>query len=270
MTIVCRVKPKMNSGNVSDLISNRGGGYNYMFRVGDHNSFFLHTNVAYSGSRAIGLPSTDAPQVLAVRVDGNNDYIQLDNFTTGESLRIPGIAWGGNNNIMKFFYNDNNEYYTGDVYWMYYSKNYVADEELRGLVSYGMCRSFDLTYIVDGDVYKEEQVSYGSEIVLIDAPTKEDYIFSGWSYYPATMPAENVTITGSFVHTSISGVSADAIVKISGNSITLSGANNNTIVIYTTNGALVEKIDNYAGEEIQLDKGIYIISIGGKVVKIRL
>ena len=129
---------------------------------------------------------------------------------------------------------------------------------------------YTLTYIVDGDVYKEEQVAYGSEIVLIDAPTKEDYIFSGWSDYPATMPAENVTITGSFVHTSISGISADAIVKISGNSITLSGANNNTIVIYTTNGALVEKIDNYAGEEIQLDKGIYIISIDGKVVKIRL
>ena len=129
---------------------------------------------------------------------------------------------------------------------------------------------YTLTYIVDGDVYKEEQVAYSSEIVLIDAPTKENYIFSGWSDYPATMPAENVTITGSFVHTSISGISADAIVKISGNSITLSGANNNTIVIYTTNGALVEKIDNYAGEEIQLDKGIYIISIDGKFVKIRL
>ena len=129
---------------------------------------------------------------------------------------------------------------------------------------------YTLTYIVDGDVYKEVQVAYGSEIVPIDAPIKEDYIFSGWSDYPATMPAENVTMTGSFVHTSISGVSADAIVKISGNSITLSGANNNTIVIYTTSGALVEKIDNYAGEEIALDMGVYIVRVGNKTMKVKL
>ena len=197
MTIVCKVKPKMNSGNTSDLISNRGGGYNYMFRVGDHNSFFLHTNVAYSGSRAIGLPGTDAPQVLAVRVDGNNDYIQLDNFTTGESLRIPSIAWGGNNNIMKFFYNDNNEYYTGDVYWMYYSKNYVADEDLRGLVSYGLRKNYNITYIVDGEIYKVERVEEGTPITPI-TPHKEGYTFSGWSGLPQTMPAKDVTVTGEF------------------------------------------------------------------------
>lgn len=197
MTIVCKVKPKMNSGNASDLISNRGGGYNYMFRVGDHNSFFLHTNVAYSESRAIGLPGTDAPQVLAVRVDGNNDYIQLDNFTTGESLRIPSIAWGGNNNIMKFFYNDNNEYYTGDVYWMYYSKNYVADEDLRGLLSYGLRKNYNITYIVDGEIYKVERVEEGTPITPI-TPHKEGYTFSGWSGLPQTMPAKDITVTGTF------------------------------------------------------------------------
>ena len=197
MTIVCKVKPKMNSSNTSDLISNRGGGYNYMFRVGDHNSFFLHTHTAYRESRAIGLHDTDGPQVLAVRVDGNNDYIQLDNFTTGESLRIPGIDWGGDNNIMKFFYNDNNEYYTGDVYWMYYSKNYVADEELRGLVSYGMRRSFDLTYIVDGEVYSVEKVEEGTEITPI-IPHKEGYTFKEWSGLPKNMPARDVTVTAVF------------------------------------------------------------------------
>lgn len=197
MTIVCKVKPKMNSGNASDLISNRGGGYNYMFRVGDHNSFFLHTDIAYRELRAIGLPGTDAPQVLAVRVDGNNDYIQLDNFTTGESLRIPSIAWGGNNNIMKFFYNDNNEYYTGDVYWMYYSKNYVADEDLRGLLSYGLRKNYNITYIVDGEIYKVERVEEGTPITPI-TPHKEGYTFSGWSGLPQTMPAKDITVTGTF------------------------------------------------------------------------
>ncbi|MBR5861158.1 MAG: InlB B-repeat-containing protein, partial [Bacteroidaceae bacterium] len=197
MTIVCRVKPKMNTGNASDLISNRGTGYNYMFRVGDHNSFFLHTKTAYNESRAINLKEHDGSQVLAVRVDGANNYIQLDNFTTGESKRISGVNWGGSDNIMKFFYNEQNEYYIGDVYWMYYSKNYVADKDLRGLVSYGLRKSYNLTYIVDGEVYTVEKIEEGTQITPT-TPYKEGYTFSGWSGLPKTMPARDVTVTGTF------------------------------------------------------------------------
>ncbi len=47
-------------------------------------------------------------------------------------------------------------------------------------------------------------------------------------------------------------------------------AEGKAIVIYTANGALVEKIDSYAGEEIMLDKGLYIVRVGGKSVKVRL
>ena len=129
---------------------------------------------------------------------------------------------------------------------------------------------YTLTYIVDGEVYKEEQVAYGSEIVLLDAPIKDDYVFSGWSDSPVTMPAENVTITGSFVHTSISGVSSDATIKVDGNCVTVSGANNCSVAVYTVSGALVEKIDSYAGEEITLDKGIYVVRVGEKIIKIKL
>ena len=57
---------------------------------------------------------------------------------------------------------------------------------------------YTLTYIVDGEVYATENVAYGSEITLIDEPTKEGYTFSGWSEAPATMPASDVTIEGSF------------------------------------------------------------------------
>ena len=57
---------------------------------------------------------------------------------------------------------------------------------------------YTVTYIVDGEIYAKESVAYGSEIVLIDEPVKEGYTFSGWSEAPATMPAEDVTIEGSF------------------------------------------------------------------------
>ena len=84
------------------------------------------------------------------------------------------------------------------------------------------------------------------------------------------MPATNIAITGSFVQTSISNVSADVTVKINGNCVTVSGAYNNMVVIYTTGGALIEKIDSYTGEEITLDKGVYIIRKGNKAIKVNL
>ena len=58
--------------------------------------------------------------------------------------------------------------------------------------------SYTLTYMVDGVEYKTASVKYGSSITAEAAPTKEGYTFSGWSDIPATMPAHDVTVTGTF------------------------------------------------------------------------
>ena len=58
--------------------------------------------------------------------------------------------------------------------------------------------AYKLTYMVDGEVYKTLSYDYGSTITSEPAPTKEGYTFSGWSEIPATMPAHDVTVTGSF------------------------------------------------------------------------
>ncbi len=57
---------------------------------------------------------------------------------------------------------------------------------------------YTVTFMVDGEVYKTVTVAYGAEIPTVETPTKEGYIFSGWSETPATMPAEDITITGYF------------------------------------------------------------------------
>jgi len=59
--------------------------------------------------------------------------------------------------------------------------------------------SYKLTYMVDGEVFKSSHVEYGSTITPENPPTKEGYSFSGWSEIPSTMPASDVTITGSFI-----------------------------------------------------------------------
>ena len=58
--------------------------------------------------------------------------------------------------------------------------------------------SYKLSYLVDGAEYKSFDIKYGSTIIAEDELEKEGYTFSGWSEIPETMPARDVTITGSF------------------------------------------------------------------------
>ena len=57
---------------------------------------------------------------------------------------------------------------------------------------------YSLTYILDGVVYKSSKIEYNASITPEPAPTKEGHTFSGWTGLPATMPAHDVEVTGSF------------------------------------------------------------------------
>ena len=57
---------------------------------------------------------------------------------------------------------------------------------------------YKLNYKVDGEAYKTYDVEFGATITPEVEPTKEGYTFSGWSIMPETMPAHDVTVTGTF------------------------------------------------------------------------
>ncbi len=59
--------------------------------------------------------------------------------------------------------------------------------------------NYKLTYVVDGVEYKTIEVEYNSEITPEAEPTKEGHSFSGWSDIPETMPANDVSVIGSFI-----------------------------------------------------------------------
>ena len=59
--------------------------------------------------------------------------------------------------------------------------------------------SYTLTYLIDGQVYKEMVYEYGAAITPESAPVKEGYTFSGWNDLPETMPAHDMTVTGSYI-----------------------------------------------------------------------
>ncbi len=58
--------------------------------------------------------------------------------------------------------------------------------------------TYTLTYVVDGEVYKTFQFAFGEKLTAEAAPEKEGYTFSGWEGLPETMPASDVTVTGTF------------------------------------------------------------------------
>ncbi len=108
--------------------------------------------------------------------------------------------------------------------------------------------SYKLTYMVDGEEYHSELVEFGKELTELAEPTKEGYTFSGWSEIPATMPAEDVVITGNFV--------VDSIEHLYDNSF---------VNVYSINGKLLlQKVTIDDAKRI-LERGLYIIN-GSKIL----
>ncbi len=80
-----------------------------------------------------------------------------------------------------------------------YNNNYIGGEwSLFGKTEYIEGVDFHLYYYVDGVLYKDAIIEVGEAIIPEPTPSKEGYTFSGWSDIPETMPAYDVTITGTF------------------------------------------------------------------------
>ena len=105
---------------------------------------------------------------------------------------------------------------------------------------------YAITYIVDGEVYATDSIEYGATITPIAEPVKEGYDFSGWSEVPETMPAQDVTVTGSFTATGIDEILLTEQI----------------VDVYSISGTLLKKGIRADKVKEQLGLGIYIV--GGK------
>ncbi len=70
-------------------------------------------------------------------------------------------------------------------------------KDIEVLGSYTV-NKYKLTYVVDGTDYKECTLDYGAAVTPEAEPVKEGSAFSGWKGLPETMPAHDVTVSGSF------------------------------------------------------------------------
>jgi len=57
---------------------------------------------------------------------------------------------------------------------------------------------YEIVYILDGIEYKRESIVKGNVVIVPEAPAKEGHTFAGWTNVPATMPAKDITVTGTY------------------------------------------------------------------------
>lgn len=73
----------------------------------------------------------------------------------------------------------------------------IVNDDITLAAEFGV-NTYKLVYTVDGKPYKEYQVNYGTTIIPEAYPQKEGHTFSGWEGLPETMPANDVTVNGTF------------------------------------------------------------------------
>lgn len=87
----------------------------------------------------------------------------------------------------------------------------AMDVVVNGMFS---INSYTINYIVDGEPYSSETYEYHAAVSPIAEPSKEGHTFGGWSEIPEIMPANDVTVVGSFTvnqYTITYIISADTI-----------------------------------------------------------
>ena len=141
------------------------------------------------------------------------------------------------------------------------SIGYSAFYNCSGLTSVTSNIPGDKLFALNSNVFRSVDKDNCTLFVPLDS--KETYCSTaGWKDF------KNIV---EFDPTGIDDVADDApAFEITAGGIQFTAAQGKAIAIYTTGGALVEKIDSYDGEDIILEKGVYIVCVGNKSIKVKL
>lgn len=72
----------------------------------------------------------------------------------------------------------------------------IVNDNIYLSAIFEVSRSFKLTYVVNGTIYKEVDVYEYSPIIPESGPVQEGYTFSGWEGLPEVMPSNDVIVYG--------------------------------------------------------------------------
>lgn len=220
-----------------------------------------------------GLTSvTFGNSVTSIEEDAFRDCIGLKNITIPNSLTSIGErAFRNCSNLTSVIIGNSVTSIEEDVsYGCKSLTNVVIGNSVKSIEKsvFRECNELETIYMLGETpptVYENNfaVAHYRNVMVYVPTGTLKKYQFADvW---------ENFWNIQEYDPTTIENVVDDApVFEITAGGIQFTAAEGKTITIYSTSGALVEKIDCYDGEEIMLDRGVYIVRVGGKAVKVKL
>ncbi len=136
------------------------------------------------------------PNSYQVTFDGNG--------STGGSMTAQSILYDATTNLKANSYQKLGHEFAG---WALSPDGNVvyADSASFTMDNFGITlyakwnvKTYYIVYYVDGVEYVRVPYAYGAPVTPYAEPSREGYVFSGWATHPATMPAADLQIMGSF------------------------------------------------------------------------
>ena len=128
----------------------------------------------------IGMYIEKAYYTVTFKVD--DEIISMQSLVEGDSIYVPDVPV--------------REGYTfsgwGDVPATMPAKSLTFEATYK-------INTYTLTFKIGNEVISTKSLAYGAQIEAPVAPTKMGYTFSGWGDLPATMPAQDLIIEGSYI-----------------------------------------------------------------------
>ena len=146
----------------------------------------------YTFSGWTGLPSTMPEKDITITANYTINSYKLIYMVDGEEYASQTVEYG---TTLTAIEEPEKEGYTFSGWSEIPSTMPANDITINGSFA---VNSYNLTYIVDGAEYTIQAIEYGASIIPVEEPQKEGYTFSGWSDIPNTMPASDITVTGTF------------------------------------------------------------------------
>lgn len=150
----------------------------------------------------------------AVNNNPEHNYFELVS-AGGEEYRYKSEPFPGTNNVTSL----TNETSPSNLLTWNKTPNQLGLRNIKetdGIISFSVVdvtnpaySLYKLIYLVDDEAYKTYEIEYGATITPEAEPTKDGFSFSGWSEIPETMPAEDITIYGSYT-TGINSINFDS------------------------------------------------------------
>lgn len=109
---------------------------------------------------------------------------------------------------------------------------------------------YKLTYILNGNVFAEDSIAYGSIITPREVPDSDKSYFSGWEGLPDIMPAHDVVVYGTTT-----------------NAVNTVYNKNQIVTVYSVNGTVVKRNIDKSSLTKLLPPGLYIVA--GKKILIK-